>query len=155
MTWHFHGGSTPPGGSLTRFLAASNTTTEAKKRESLNDRQPRKQPKKTRAHRTPGVAPQNKSWRSQVQFSNQVDRTNRTRTERSTQYTKHALKTSRAAFPSPFSAGGVLSAPSVHPKDRESDSFLSLRRQKQKTKEAGGGAHATTHAFSLSSTLDA
>ena len=67
---------------------------------NLSPWRPGQQPRpwiQTIAQRTPAVAPQKKSWRSQAQLFHQLDRPSATRTKRSTQNTEEKLKTSIAA----------------------------------------------------------
>ena len=101
---------------------------------------------RTIAQRTPAVAPQKKSWRSQAQFFHQLDRPSATRSKRSTQNTEEKLKTSIAASPS-LSRAWRSRDSSAHSKEAESDKRPSLRRQKRT--EAVGGEHATMHAVAL------
>ena len=84
----------------------------------------------TMAQRTPAMAPQEKSWPSQSQFSHQLDRPSATRTKRSTQNTEEKLKTSIAASPS-LSRAWRLRASSAHSREAESDSFLTCAAQKK------------------------
>ena len=116
---------------------------------NLNGWRPGQQPRpriQTIAQRTPAVAPQKKSWRSQAQFFHQLDRPSATRTKRSTQNTEENLKTSIAASPS-LTRAWRLRASSAHSREAESDSFLACAAKKKI--EAVGGEHATMHAVAL------
>ena len=90
----------------------------------------------TIAQRTPAVAPQKKSWRSQAQFFHQLDRPSATRTKRSTQNTEENLKTSIAASPS-LTRAWRLRRSSTDSREPESDSFLACA-----TKKKGGWRRA-------------
>ena len=85
----------------------------------------------TMAQRTPAVAPQKKSWRSQSLFPHQLDRPSATRTKGSTQNTEEKLKTSIAASPS-LSRAWRLRASSAHSREAESDSFLACAAKKNR-----------------------
>ena len=100
---------------------------------NLNRWRPEQQPRpriQTIAQRTPAVAPQKKSWRSQAQFFHQPDRPSATRTKRSKD-TEEKLKTSTAASPSLTLAWG-LRASSAHSREAESDSFLACAAEHKK-----------------------
>ena len=94
---------------------------------------------KTIAQRTPAVAPQTKSWRSQAQFPHQPDRPSATRTTRSTLNAKEKLKSSIAASPS-LSRAWRLRNPSPHSKEAESNCFL-ICAAKKKTQGCRRRAH--------------
>ena len=89
----------------------------------------------------PAVAPQKKSWRSQAQFSHQLDRPGATRNKRSTQ-TQEKLKTSIAASPSLSRAWG-LRASTAHSRKAESDSFPACAAKKKQTLSAASTRRCT------------
>ena len=74
----------------------------------------------------------NKSWRSQAQFSHQLDRPSATRAKRSTQNTEEIMKTSIAASPS-LTRAWRLRASSAHSRKAESDSFLACAAKKKRS----------------------
>ena len=116
---------------------------------NLNRWRPGQQPRpriQTIAQRTPAVAPQKKSRRSQAQFFHQLDRPSATRTKRPTQNTEEKLKKPIAASPS-LSRAWRLRDSSAQSREAESDSFLACAANKKTA--AVGGERATMHAVAL------
>ena len=150
LAWHVPTGPTSPRQSIAVW-ALSTTTNEAII-VNLNGWRPGQQLRpriQTIAQRTPAVAPQKKSWRSQSLFPHQLDRPSATRTKGSTQNTEEKLKTSIAASPS-LSRAWRLSASSAHSRKAESDSFLTCAAQKKQRLSAASTRRCTR---SLSSAL--
>ena len=98
-------------------------------------RQPRSR-LQTIAQRTPAVAPQKKTWRSQSHFFKQHE------SQGIDQNTEDTLKLHRRRC----SAGGTLGLP---PPTQETLRVIASYPVPQRKKEAGGGAHTTTHAVAL------
>ena len=95
LEWHVLTGPTPPRQSVVAVWALSTTTTEV-----INHEPQRMATGATAAltgtvlqqiivHRTPAVAPQKKSWRSQAQICHQLDRRSATTTTTKRSYRKH------------------------------------------------------------------
>ena len=145
--WHVHTGPMSPRQSV-GCSGLSTTMTEAINRKPQRVATGAAAPTPTdhsTAYPVGGASEKNMAIASPI---SQSARPNSTRTERSTKNTEDTLKTSTAASASLFRAWRFRAPSTAHPRDPESDSFLSVAFAAKK-KEAGGGAHATTYAVAL------
>ena len=86
----------------------------------------------TIAQRTRALAPKKESWRSRAHFFQPARSAKPHENRATTQHTEDALKTSIGVSPSLFRAWR-FNAPSAHPREAESDSFLACgANQKQR-----------------------
>ena len=119
------------------------TTTEAIKREPQREATGAIAAPMPTDHSTshPGGGASKNSRRPQAHFFGLLDRPTITKTKQTSEKTENMLVTLIATSPLMFQARS-LRAPSAHPRDPESDSFLSCATKKK-------DAHATTQAVAL------